>query len=321
MTSERFFGNVYSGIEDETAAAVSKLKETLPERVRLLDERDVSTVLVTTYDSIASALSPYFSRRFDSERNKSLAKIEKLCSELRPHLSRVSEATFVGGLRFRDSWVSQVFGLDLVRARDGSLIQIPINSQSPTGQWLTPERAVYLLEVLAKDVLAECKRTTEFGRPKEDLLASVCYALCRAWVALNLMAGSTLTQAFPTMRNLGQGWCLRAVSYFATGEMLPENRLAKMKSRPEKTVKGAILKSSRELERRLIELPYCEEKELWSSLGWDSYSGLDVIFRASRLQGPDLFTMPSKHWNEYFAAWLEWCRRNDNQPPPEWVDD
>jgi hypothetical protein len=321
MTIGRFFGKVYSGTEDETDAAVSKLKETLPAHVRFLDEHDVSTILVTTFDSIASALSPYYARQFDSECNRSLAKIEKLCSELRPHLSKVSEATFVGGRRFRDSWISQVFGFDLVRAPNGSLVQIPINSQSPTGQRLTPEHAVYLLEVLANDILAARKRTTESGRPEEDLLSSVCYPLCRAWVALNLMSGSAVSQAFPTMGNLGQGWCLRAVEYFASGNLLPNNRLTKMKRRTEKTVKGAILKASRELKRRLIELPYCEDKELWSSLGWDSYCGLDVISRASNLQGPDLFTMPSKHWNDYYAAWLGWCRRNDTQPPPQWVDD
>lgn len=313
-----FWSSFSSYSDDKEPREIEAMRSKLPSRILALAESDVWAVLSHTYDSISSALSPYFSRKYELELDEHLRKTVQLLEKLRGHVAEISELTFNGSLNFRQSWLAQMFGVHLERTREGHTVQIPVSQTSPNGEWVTPEKALYMMEITARDILRARKMEVAHNRPREQILLAVCYTLARAWAAFELMLGAKVPDSFPTGRNEGFRWCIEVVALISSRTILEENMLG---ARTDGTIKASVRKSVDQLKGRLISTPLIEAEQKWASLSWDSNCGLEILFCAVCPPSPDCFLKQSNVLHSYYPAMQEWLHRDKSGAPPTWVDD
>jgi hypothetical protein len=315
----KFFSDYLTIESSESLATVNLLMEGLPAKFDEIAETDRLILMSVINDSIRSTLSPIFSRAFEVELNEHLSKIQSLSREIQGHISAVSDITFLGESSFRQAWLKQMFGARPLRTREGRLVEIPEIPDSDSWQSPSPRSAAFALEDVARGVLIARLQEAPQNRPAENLLPSVLYPLIRAWSALELMAGACMDKAFPSKRNEGHRWCIEVIHSICSGDLVGDNRLGK--KRKDRTIREEIGRTNTELKRRLLDTPFCEPVETWPTISWDSYCGVDLLFRAAMPPGRDCLLRDNPFIDDFDRRYQDWLMSNERSEPPIWLDD
>ena len=274
---------------------IEKLKSLNKEAWERAHESDICLVFRTMHQGICSEFYSEEYRMVQKRISTRLAELERLSNRMQKQLSAISAISIRNGRSLNEMWNMRTFG-SAFRIYNGEMLSWPTSNHSLS-------RAIGALSELVHDELALRREETKTHRPKRQILDRLAEQAVFGWIGAKLVAGERIANAIPSGSNGGFRWCEQVLRIVVDQYSSSELNLKKWKS---SYLDHSFRRAVAAIRKKFDAFPLAENTEQWSSIGWDSVVGLELLSMATAAYSFEEVSDSSVAKLKHRRAWFEY---------------